>query len=89
VTRRDTGSSESASPKTHGEPTKDAEWIRVLPGDAVESHPVVRDLRRRLEAREADLAAKEREIARLQVAVAFGLREVPGDRGRVAGAPVP
>lgn len=59
--------------------------MRMLLSETVESHPVVRDLRKRLEAKDADLAAKEREIARLRVAVAFGLRELPAERSSVDG----
>lgn len=88
--RHEICSNDGACPKERGSSTGDAEWIRILPGDMVESHPVVRDLRRRLEANEAALAAKEREITRLQVAVAFGLRELPSiERDRLGGTTLP
>jgi hypothetical protein len=53
------------------------EWILELPGDLLEPHPLVRELRHTLEAKEAALADKEQEITRLQVALAFGLKELP------------
>jgi len=53
------------------------EWIRALPGDLLEPHPLVRELRQTLQAKDAALADKEREITRLQVALAFGLKELP------------
>lgn len=58
------------------------EWIRALPGDALEPHPLVQELRRTIHAKDEALARTEREIARLRVAVAFGLAEVPQGSGR-------
>ena len=54
-----------------------AEWIRALPGDLLEPHPLVKELRYALRTKEATLADKDREIARLHVAIAFGLKQIP------------
>lgn len=53
------------------------EWVRTLPDNLLESHPRVQELRHTLEVRDVALAAKEREIARLRAALAFGLKESP------------
>lgn len=63
------------------------EWIRTLPADALEPHPLVQELRRALHSREAALARTEREVARLRVAVAFGLPNVPGRSDGLSGGP--
>jgi hypothetical protein len=63
------------------------EWIRALPGEMLEPHPLVRELRQTLEAKDAALADKEREITRLRVALAFGLKEIPLEPDRSDGTP--
>jgi len=53
------------------------EWVLGIPGDLLEPHPLVVELRRALRTKEEALADKEREIARLEVALAFGIDELP------------
>ena len=53
------------------------EWVRTLPGNLLKPHPLVRELRHTLEVKDATLANREREIARLKAALAFGLKEFP------------
>jgi|GEM_PF-5009323 len=54
-----------------------ADDVRTLPRDVLEPHPLVRELRQALQSKEASLADKDREIARLQVAITFGIKELP------------
>ena len=56
----------------------DCKAVVALLNYAVENHPLVRELRAKLRMKEAMLAQKDREIGRLQVAVAFGLKKLPG-----------
>jgi len=60
------------------------DWIRALPADLIEPHGLVQELRRAIQQKDRTLAEREREISRLHVALAFGLRSVPGisDRPR-------
>jgi hypothetical protein len=53
------------------------EWIRTLPSDLLELHPLVKELRYALQTKDASLVNKDREIARLHVAIAFGLKQIP------------
>jgi hypothetical protein len=57
------------------------EWVCALPADLVERHPLVRGLRGALNEKATELARTPREIGRLQVAVAFGLRRIPQQAG--------
>jgi hypothetical protein len=52
----------------------------------LEPHPLVQELRHALQAKEASLADKDREIARLHVALAFGIKELPLRRDRMDNA---
>jgi hypothetical protein len=65
---------------TRARHSESEEWIRSIPGELLEPHPLVRELRHALEAKDSTLAAKEREIARLEVALAFGIERLPFDR---------
>jgi hypothetical protein len=69
----------------NAEPTS-TESIRTLPSDLLEPHPLVQELRHALQAKEASLADKDREIARLHVALAFGIKELPLRRDRMDNA---
>lgn len=53
------------------------EWIRTLPSDLMELHPLVKELRCALQTKDATLVNKDREIARLHVAITFGLKKIP------------
>jgi len=66
--------------ETEGARAGTAEWISPFPGDVLELHPSVRELQRALQVRDAALADKDREIARLRVALAFGIKDLPARR---------
>ncbi len=55
-----------------------ADFVRALPGDLLEPHPLVKELRQALQSKDISLAAKDRQIARLHVALTFGIKELPG-----------
>jgi len=79
-TLADTGKTER--PRVTETPaSRSEEWIRSIPGELLEPHPLVKELRLALRAKDSTLADREREIARLRVALAFGIRELPLDRG--------
>jgi hypothetical protein len=74
--RRSTRPNESIE-ETHGRDPASPDYIRTLPSVLIEPHPLVRELRQALQAKEACLADRDREIARLHVAIAFGIKELP------------
>ena len=59
-----------------GEPLS-ANDVRALPRELLEPHPLVIELRQELQSKDTTLADKDREIARLQVAIAFGIKDLP------------
>ena len=74
-------------PRIAGAPASPSEdWIRSIPDALLEPHPLVRGLRLELREKAASLADKQREIARLEAALAFGLKRLPVDRSS-PGAP--
>ncbi|TFH08438.1 MAG: hypothetical protein E4H08_07785 [Candidatus Atribacteria bacterium] len=90
MTRKDGTTREQTQPEHRSQESLRAEpstteFIRALPRDLLEPHPLVKELRIVLQAREASLADKDKEIARLQVAVAFGIKELPHRREHVDG----
>lgn len=66
---------------TFGSEIGHADWVCALPADLLEPHPLVRELRGALHKKEVELARTQREVARLRVAVAFGLRRIPQETG--------
>ena len=54
-----------------------SESVSLLPNHVIEDHPLVQELRASLKLKEVLLAEKDREIARLEVALAFGLKKLP------------